>query len=246
MPRYLFTFEFDGTAFKGWQKQPGERTVEGVAEEALSTLYQLPADLIGQGRTDAGVHARNQTAHVDLPDRYPSSRVLHAMRGLLPKDVALKEMTEVSPDFHARFHALSRSYSYSVITRPSPLRRTQSWFRYGDIDPGVLHRCAGQITGSHDFINFCIPPEVDEMTTICEITESRWEERSDDEWVYRIEGNRFLRHMVRRLVGTMIKTAAGKVPEEEFHALLHGPARSEKGFAAPSRGLTLEKVTYPE
>lgn len=241
--RYLLTYEYDGSAFKGWQKQPDVRTAEGVAEEALSILFQQEIDLIGQGRTDAGVHARNQTAHADLPEKSDSSRAIHAMKGLLPNDIALKSMIEVADDFHARFHATARSYSYTIVTNPAPLLRHTVWQHYGEFDKEILQKCAEMIKGEHNFINFCIPPDEEMMTTISEIRESRWT-FDRDHYRFEITGSRFLRHMVRRLVGSMVHTASGKITIDEFRSLLESEEQSRKAHAAPASGLILEFVHY--
>ncbi|WP_069131280.1 tRNA pseudouridine(38-40) synthase TruA [Rhodohalobacter halophilus] len=244
MQRYLLTFEFDGTDFNGWQRQPEGRTVEGVIENALSQMYQQDVNIIGQGRTDAGVHAKRQTAHVDLPDRYTTQRVIYAMRGLLPHDVALIDMQEVSSDFHARFHATSRSYQYRISTKPIPLQRNTVWFNNVEPDRDLLQRCSKLIFGEHDFINFCIPNNEDFGTTQCNIIRSEWEEY-EDLLIYKIEGNRFLRHMVRRLVGSMMQVASGRLTFEQFTRLLNEEEVDEKAFAAPPTGLILDDVRYP-
>jgi tRNA pseudouridine38-40 synthase len=243
MTRHKLTFEYDGTHFRGWQRQPEERTVQGVVETALSTLYQQKIEIAGQGRTDAGVHAKGQTAHADLPDRFENRRILHAMRGLLPPDVALLQIEKTSPDFHARFDAVSRTYSYHLLTRPSPLTRHISWYHHAVMKEEALNRCAGMIIGTHDFVNFCIPAEDPHQTTTCIITKSFWKKR-DKSWCYGITGSRFLRHMVRRLVGSMVQVNDGKISVEEFEEMLSGPASHQKGHSAPASGLILEKVQY--
>jgi tRNA pseudouridine38-40 synthase len=241
--RYKLTFEFDGTDFSGWQIQPDVRTVEGVVEEAFSTLYQIPVDIIGQGRTDAGVHAFAQTAHVDLPESYSEDRILHAMKGLLPEDVALKKIEHAAPDFHARFDAISREYQYTITLEPSPLDRHKCWYVYSELNEDVLHKTASMIMGEHNFINFCIPPDEEEMTTICNISKSKWSVNGT-KLEYQIEGNRFLRHMVRRLVGMMIEIASGKKKPADLTNLLEGNPVKKKAPAAPSKGLALLLVKY--
>ena len=206
--RYKLTFEYDGTQFSGWQKQPDARTVEGTFEQAFSTLFQQEIDVVGQGRTDAVVHASGQTAHADLPNRYPSSRILHAMKGILPEDVALLKIENVPNDFHPRFDALSRSYRYQVINRSAPLLRHKAWQRNGKLDEALLQQCAELVIGEHDFVNFCIPSGGEHQTTICTISQSCWK-KEVDMLIYEITGNRFLRHLVLRLVGTMVKVSAG-------------------------------------
>lgn len=241
--RYKLTFEFDGTDFSGWQIQPDARTVEGVIESAFTTLYQVPIDVTGQGRTDAGVHALCQIAHVDLPDTYTIQRVMHALKGLLPEDVSLKKMEPTPPDFHARFDAVSREYLYRITTIPSPLNRRFAWYVYTPLDFDKLQQCAGLVLGEHDFLNFCIPPDEKKMTTICTITKSEWKNRGN-KLEYCIEGNRFLRHMVRRLVGLMTDIASGKKEKEEMEELLKASKVKQKAPAAPPHGLHLSGVNY--
>ncbi|MEX0905056.1 MAG: tRNA pseudouridine(38-40) synthase TruA [Balneolaceae bacterium] len=243
MDRWKLTFEYEGTHFSGWQKQPEGRTVEGVIEEAFSTLYQTEIDIIGQGRTDAGVHAKSQVAHADLPGSFDEHRILHAMRGLLPEDVALLSAEKTDPDFHARFGAKSRSYCYQVSVRKTPLNRHLVWVHGAAFDEHSLNNCAGLIIGEHNFMNFCIPHEDEHATTVCLVNRSEWK-REGELWIYRIEANRFLRHMVRRLVGTMVKVADGSVTMETFKKLLSAVPVQRKGHAAPAHGLILEKVDY--
>jgi len=241
--RYKLTFEYDGTGFNGWQKQPHGRTVQGVIEQALSTFYQRKINVSGQGRTDAGVHAKAQIAHADLPSTYSIERLHRAMHGLLPKDVALVEAEVVSDNFHARFHAISRSYRYIVVNKPSPILRHYSWHVFKPIDISLLHQCAELILGKHDFVNFCIPQDQVNLTTICRINKSYWQ-TTDCGYEYRIQGNRFLRHLVRRLTGAMVRVADGTNQIEYFKELLSGMEKTQKAFAAPAKGLTLIEVEY--
>lgn len=243
MARWKLTFEYDGTDFSGWQKQPNGRTVEGDIETAFSTLYQQEIDVIGQGRTDAGVHAKGQIAHADLPNHFTSQRLIHAMRGLLPKDIALLRADKTYHDFHARFNATERSYSYSVMQRHSPLQRNRVWNCLFKLDESLLHKAAAFVLETRDFVNFCIPDENLFTTTESEISVSEW--TYDEEiYTYNISGNRFLRHMVRRLVGSMIHVATGKLTMQRFRDLLNGEPVKQKGHAAPSHGLYLESVSY--
>lgn len=244
MKRYKLTFEYDGTHFHGWQKQPDTRTVEGEIENALSTLFQCGIDIIGQGRTDAGVHAKKQVAHADLPSGIENGKIEHAMRGLLPEDVSLNSIDEIDADFHARFDAVSRSYNYRLALQLTPLYRHISWFQYRYPNVKLLNQCAERICGNHDFIRFCIPSGDPYQTTECEIIESRWEKEGGF-LVYRITGNRFLRHMVRRLVGTMVKVASEKGEISEFMSLLDDSGEPElRIYTAPAKGLVLEDVIY--
>lgn len=244
MKRYRLSFEYDGTHFFGWQKQPDVRTVEEEVEQALSTLFQKEVDVIGQGRTDSGVHAVMQVAHADLPPDIEPGQVLHAMRGLLPDDVSLTGIEEADVNFHARFDAISRSYLYRIVTEPTPLFRHICWYHSMKLEKSILYDCAKEIIGNHNFIRFCIPSGDEHQTTDCMISESYWIQENGF-WIYRIKGNRFLRNMVRRLVGTMIKAASGKGTVSDFRKLIDQHEEEKlRIFTAPAKGLTLQKVLY--
>lgn len=243
MPRCKLTIRYDGTGYSGWQNQPGEPTVQDEVEKALSRLFQQEIQIYGQGRTDAGVHAEGQVAHTDLPDSKDAGKIIHALRGILPADVAVIDLEEVSDDFHARFDAISRQYRYQVSTLQNPLKRNFSWFVSKPLNPELLHSCAALIKGTHDFINFSKTENRDFGTTICTVEHSEWLEK-EEEMIYRIWGNRFLRHLVRRLVGSMITVASGRLEISDFEEMLKAPEMEKKGFSAPAKGLILEKVFY--
>lgn len=243
MDRWKLVIEYDGTDFSGWQRQPNTRTVEQEIETAFSTLYQDDIDIIGQGRTDAGVHARGQVAHVDLPSKFSSKKLIHAMRGLLPKDIALLEADVTHNDFHARFNATERSYSYTVMQHHSPLMRKRAWSCGYALDETQLEEMAERVKQTRDFLNFCIPDEDQNLTTESTITASQWELK-DNSYNYKISANRFLRHMVRRLVGSMVLVAAGRYPMASFKELLEGKEVAQKGYSAPAHGLYLDSVSY--
>jgi tRNA pseudouridine38-40 synthase len=245
MNRYKLTFEYDGTDFNGWQKQPSGRTVEGEIEKGFSQLFQQDIDVIGQGRTDAGVHAMAQVAHVDLPPTFTCNKIVHAMKGLLPRDIALHSVSQVASSFHARFDAVGRKYQYRATLGKSPMRRRSTWEISQTPDFKLLQKLATIIIGSHDFINFCVPSGDSYQTTICSIAESSWD-LSGNQLSYTIQGNRFLRHMVRRLVGSMMHTATGRETTDDFTRLLKGKESKTKAFSAPPCGLILKEVLYKE
>lgn len=244
MNRWKLTFQYDGTDFHGWQKQPETRTVQGIIEQALTTYCRREIEIMGQGRTDAGVHALAQVAHADLPDKVTSRKLLHAMKGLLPDDVALTEAETTHTEFHARFDAVSRQYRYQLAVTPQPLHRKTAWQYFVEPDPLLLKQTADQVIGEHNFMGFCIPPDDERLTTICKVTYSEWK-YENGLWIFEIHANRFLRHMVRRLVGEMVHTATGRTEKTEFENLLSGKQTDRKGFSAPSNGLILAGVSYP-
>lgn len=244
MPRWRFTIAFDGTKFLGWQRQNRGRTVQGELEKSLSTFCRIPIEVTGQGRTDRGVHAESQVAHTDLPDNIATNRLLPAMRGLLPRDVAVISAEITDDDFHARFDAISRRYRYQIAIKPVPLLRHLHWVNPELFDHELLHRCAELIIGDYDFRNFARQAGEKNRNTRCTITHSEWI-KNEHTWIYRVEGNRFLRHMVRRIVGTTHRVATGRLTIHDFKLLLEEKEVARKGHAAPPEGLILEKVTYP-
>ncbi|MDZ7771850.1 MAG: tRNA pseudouridine(38-40) synthase TruA [Balneolaceae bacterium] len=243
LTRYKCYIEYEGTRYKGWQRQPGSRTVEEEIEEGLSQILQQQIDLVGQGRTDRGVHAEAQIAHADLPDDADPEKLQFGLLGVLPRDIAVWRMEKVDTDFHARFHARSRTYRYQILRRPSPLLDRFATRVMDHLDLEKMLHCAEYIHGEHDFETFTKSDPDGESNTRCEIL------ASDMEWddtliTWRITANRFLRHMVRRLAGTVIQVGQGKRTYEEFSAMVDKPNKNRGGHGAKARGLILESVEY--
>ncbi len=242
MPRYKICIEFEGTDYNGWQKQPNGDTVEEQIESALAQILRQPVDIIGQGRTDSGVHAEGQVAHFDFPEELDRDRLLYALLGVLPHDIAVWDMQEVAPDFHARFDALSRRYRYQIARRPMPLLRSTSEMVLDDLDIAAMKTCAQKIRGTHNFDSFT-KPDNENPDSACEVMLSEFSE-SDSLLIYKIEANRFVRHMVRRLVGTMVEVGKGSRSAEEFISLIENPSKDKNAHGAAAQGLILEKVCY--
>lgn len=242
MARYKISIEFDGTRYSGWQKQPNSNTVEEEIESALSRILTQPVDVIGQGRTDSGVHAEEQVAHFDFPDKLDSEKILYALLGVLPHDIAVWDIQQVPDDFHARFDAIARRYRYQIIRRPAPLLRGVSEMVLDDLDLDAMYYCAQKVKGTHNFDSFT-KPDNENPDSVCDVLHSTL---TEDEYLlcYHIEANRFVRHMVRRLVGTMIEVGKGKRSVENFADMLDKPSKEKNGHGAAAHGLILEKVTY--
>lgn len=240
--------QYDGTRFAGWQRQPDARTVQGELERVVERLFNAPTTVTGAGRTDAGVHARGQAAHVTVGDRWETPRLRRALNSLVPPDIWVADAADAPPGFHARFTATARRYTYYVGTddaSASPFRRPYEWAVRDPLDRAALDASAGALLGEHRFYGFAVrgtAPPGDEHR--CTITVASWRERSGGlEFV--IEANRFLHHMVRFLVGTMVDVASGRRSLASFTALLDADDNRAVSPPAPAHGLFLDHVTYP-
>ncbi len=243
MPRYRLDIAYDGTRYNGWQRQPNDPTIQCELEQALQTILRKPIEITASGRTDAGVHARGQVAHADLDIAETPECFLRRVNSMIPNDIRIRSIKEVDPSFHARFDAVSRTYHYSLATLPDPLQPLR-WNLPKPVDSGKLRESAVEISGTHDFRLFALMDPVLE-NCFCTITESRFETLSDGH-LYIITGNRFLRNMVRRLVGMMVAMGAGELPMGSITQTLEGHPPIRVPSVAPAIGLVLERVLYVE
>jgi tRNA pseudouridine38-40 synthase len=240
--------QYDGTAFSGWQRQRSQRTVQGVVEEALERLCAAPVAALGSGRTDAGVHARGQAVGVRVPDRWDVQKLRRALNSLLPTDVWVVRAVEMRGEFHARYSAVARKYSYYVGTSDdarSPFRIRYELPLDRPLDRQALDGAAAMIRGEHPFRAFAVAgtaPAHDDHR--CTISSARWDERPGG-LVFIIEANRFLHHMVRFLVGTMLEMATNRRPLADLSRLLSASDNSEVSPPAPPHALFLDEVRYP-
>lgn len=239
---------YDGSGFAGWQRQLKERTVQGTLEDAISRLAQRTVTVIGAGRTDAGVHARGQAAGVRVPAKWTAAALRKALNATLPDSIWVEAAHEMSDSFHARYSALSRRYSYHVgldETAQSPFRRRYEWAFGRDVDDAVLQQSAAAIVGEHVFLAFAVKgtaPDKDDHR--CTVHAASWK-RTAGNLTFEIEANRFLHHMVRYLVGTMVHAAAGRRDPASISRLLEATDNRDVSPPAPAHALFLEQVRYP-
>ena len=245
MARYFIYLSYDGAAYHGWQVQPNAATVQQQLEEALSTLMRVPVQVVGAGRTDAGVNAALMVAHVDFPAEVDVKHMVYKLNRLLPPDIAVKTLRRVRDDAHARFDAISRKYHYRVVTAKSPFARRYACRVQPDVDFALMNSAAEILYEYTDFTSFS-KLHTDVKTNNCRVTRAVWRKTGDDEWLFEIEADRFLRNMVRAIVGTLLQVGRGKLSLEGFRAVIENKARGEAGDSAPGEALFLVDVKYPE
>ncbi len=234
--------EYDGSRYAGWQRQENALTVQEALEQSLRQILREETAVIGAGRTDAGVHARGQVANFRTERTLTGHELLGGLNGLLPEDIVVHDAQDVPMEFHARFSARARSYSYAITRRPSALARATSWHVKFDLSVPLMDAAAQAVVGTHDFRSFCRANSGVEHHR-CDVREASWSE--DGALVrFTITADRFLHGMVRALVGTMVDVGRGYTPPEDFQLILASNDRQEAGMSAPPHGLILERVTY--
>ncbi len=244
MPTYRLDLEYEGSRYRGWQEQQNARSIAGELKRAVAEAGGEIVDLGGAGRTDAGVHALHQVAHLRLRESVDPRRFRLAVNDALPHDIHLLAMKQAPDRFHARHDAVLRSYLYQVSRRRTALAKRSVWWIKRPLDAASMERVAGKVPGMHDFSSFCERPQDQESTRVLV---ERAEIATDGALILvRIAASHFLWKMVRRLVGALVKVGAGELAERDFEALLRGPVKglSTAAWTAPSAGLYLERVMY--
>jgi len=245
--RFSLTVQYDGAAFHGWQVQPDQRTVQGVLQETLGRLGDRPCSVIGSGRTDTGVHATGQVASADMPAPWTASALLRSLNAMLPDDVRVASVCAAQPDFHPRYDAVARTYEYRIgssADAASPFHRRWCWPLPDPLDEALLNSAASALPGRHSFAAFAKAgqPERGEECTVHAATWSQWSHGPR----FTITADRYLHHMVRYLVGTMVDIARGRRPLSELTRLLEKDPELTTSPPAPPEGLFLSHVEYPD
>lgn len=243
MSRYFIHLSFDGTSYHGWQIQPNGVSVQSELQKALSIILRCDINIVGAGRTDTGVHARHMVAHFDYGVEFDCEQLLYKLNRLLPKDISVYNIVPVNNDMHARFSACSRTYHYYIHTRKNPFCRNYSCEIHYDLDFKAMNEAAGHLLNVDDFGAFC-KSHSDAKTTLCKVTEARWICDGQYNWHFRISANRFLRNMVRAVVGTLIDVGRHRISISDFDEIVSGRNRSAAGESMPGNALFLEHVDY--
>lgn len=243
--RYFAELSYKGTAYNGWQRQPNARSVQQTIEEALSTILREDIEIVGAGRTDTGVHAAHYVAHFDCPKPIdnPQSFVYH-LNALLPEDIAFKRVYAVDSQAHARFDATQREYRYYIEPQKNPFTRQTAWQLTVPLDIEAMNRAAAHLLEAEDFTSFAKLGS-NNSSNICHIFRAEWNvEPHSGQLVFTFRANRFLRNMVRAVVGTLVDVGRGKISPEEFARIIEAKDLSQSSSSAPAAGLFLTDVVY--
>ncbi len=242
--RYFLFLSFDGTAYHGWQVQPNAMSVQQRLNEALSTLLGTKTEVVGAGRTDTGVHAASMVAHFDA-EPLDTKQLCFKLNRILPPDIAIHEVKEVTPNAHARFDATARTYHYHVYTQKNPFRRSYAMRLLFSVDFEKMNEAAKILTTVNDFTSFS-KLHTDAKTNICHVTHAEWTQVDNDLWRFEITADRFLRNMVRAVVGTLLEVGRGKLSIEDFRDVIAKKNRCAAGESVPACALSLVSVDYPD
>ena len=245
--RYFIKFSYLGTEFHGSQRQPNGITVQETMEQALKMIFREEVPLTFAGRTDAGVHAREMFAHFDLTDGLLpiANNLVFRLNGILPNSIAIHDIVPVAEDAHARFTAKSRTYEYHIVDHKDPFLHDLATRVRPGLDFNAMNEAAKYLIGKQDFASFC-RSNTDVKTTICDLTFAQWEVKENGHAVFTITADRFLRNMVRAVVGTLFEVGRGKMTIEQFAEVITQHTRSAAGDSAPAEGLYLTQIIYPE
>jgi tRNA pseudouridine38-40 synthase len=243
MSRFFIHIAYNGTRYHGWQSQPNAVTVQATIEKALSTLLQTPTAIIGAGRTDAGVHAKEMYAHLDIEVYFERKGLVNKLNSLLPKDIMIYDILPVHNEAHARFDATSRSYEYKIHTYKDIFTDDMSWQFDLPLDIEKMNEAAKILLEYNDFECFS-KTHTDVHTFNCIISQAHWE-KNEQSYIFHITADRFLRNMVRAIVGTLIQIGLGKKEVVEMHDIIQSKNRSRAGFSVPAKGLYLTEIVYP-
>lgn len=246
MPRYFIEISYNGSCYSGWQNQPNAVTVQQTIEKSFSVIRQKETYIVGAGRTDAGVHARRMVAHVDMEENIEEAKqIIKKLDRFLPKDISVYSIREVKEDAHARFDAISRSYKYYVSSVKDPFNQETVLKMYKPLDFVLMNDAAKYLLGKKDFTSFS-KLHTDVKTNICNVSEAFWEkDEKSNMWIFNITADRFLRNMVRAIVGTLFLVGWRKISVNDFREIIESKDRSKAGSSADAHALFLERVVYP-
>ena len=243
--RYFFLLSYKGTNYCGWQRQPNSPSIQQEIEDAISKLFSnQKIQVVGCGRTDTGVHASEYFLHTDLPNKYRTEDLIFKLNGILSLDIAIHRIFPVENNYHARFDATSRTYKYFIHQEKSPFKNDESLYVHAHLDIEAMNDAAKYLIGKQDFTSFS-KLHTDVKTNICEVFKAEWVIVDNNSFYFEISANRFLRNMVRAIVGTLLDVGLGKLKPFEVQDVILKKDRNVAGTSVPAHGLFLSKVVYP-
>lgn len=244
--RFFLEFSYDGSHYHGWQIQPNATTVQAVLQDALNTVLRTNIEVTGAGRTDTGVHALQMFCHFDLEEEPESGQQLvYQLNSILPKDIAVYNLYPVDAESHSRFDAIVRTYHYHINQRKDPFAVNRSWFLPDELDTDHMNEACEKLKTFSDFSCFA-KTGTQTKTNICKITAAQWTRMEEGRLLFVISADRFLRNMVRAIVGTMVEVGRGKMDLSAFEEVIRSGDRSKAGLSVPAHGLYLAEVIYAE
>ena len=241
--RYFIHLAYNGTAYHGWQIQPNAASVQETLNKAFSVLLQSEINLMGAGRTDTGVHAKEMFAHFDFETSFDIPNLVHKLNSFLAKDIVIYNIIPVHDEAHTRFDATKRTYEYHIHQFKNPFLDELSWYFHQSLDVDMMNKAAQQLLNYTDFECFS-KVNTDVNTFDCTIFEAHWKRNENDKLVFTISANRFLRNMVRSIVGTLVNVGLQKITLDDFTKIIESKNREKAGFSVPAHGLYLTKVDY--
>jgi tRNA pseudouridine38-40 synthase len=244
MMRYFFEITYDGVNYSGWQNQLNALGVQQVVEEALTKLLREKISIVGSGRTDTGVHCVQQFFHADIEKEFRHTELIQRLNSLLPRDIAIRSIVEVKPNAHARYDAIERSYDYHLTRKKNPLVVGRAYYFFKECDIALMNEAAAMLIGKHDFTSFSkVKTDVNHFE--CDMKKAKWLKKGDL-WIFTITANRFLRGMVRAIVGTLLDVGTKKISLKDFQSIIKSKDRKKAGMNVPAEGLYLTRVKYPK
>lgn len=241
--RYFLEFAYKGTNYHGWQQQPNAISVQETLTKSLVTILKSEIELVGAGRTDSGVHAKQMFAHFDYDLDIDNNYLIHKLNSFLPKDIAILNLHKVHDKAHSRFDATKRTYQYHIHTHKNAFESHDSWYYHNNLNIDLMNKACEILFDYTDFECFS-KVNTDVNTFNCKIFEANWV-KNNDELIFTISADRFLRNMVRAIVGTMVYVGLEKVSLNDFKTIIESKDRNKAGFSVPAQGLYLTKVEYP-
>jgi tRNA pseudouridine38-40 synthase len=241
--RHFFEISYNGKNYNGWQSQNNAIGVQAVVEETMTKLLRTPVKIVGSGRTDTGVHCEQQFFHSEIEKEFDNEQLLIRLNSFLPKDIAISSIRKVKPTASARYDAIERTYRYEITRKKNPFLEGLAWHYFKTADISTMNRAAALLVGEHDFECFS-KVKTDVNHFLCDIKKAEWKEEGDRLY-FTIAANRFLRGMVRAIVGTLLDTGTGKITLKDFQSVIQSRDRKQAGANVPSHGLYLMKVKYP-